>query len=70
MRQVMHACGFPEVEVRCVHPVPPTLKGKIRRALLAPVSAGAAFIAKLRYGGQGDFSCAPTLLAMATKAKV
>jgi SAM-dependent methyltransferase len=69
MRQVMHACGFPEVEVRCVHPVPPTLKGKIRRVLLAPISAAAAAIAKLRYGGKGDFSCAPTLLAMATKAK-
>jgi 2-polyprenyl-3-methyl-5-hydroxy-6-metoxy-1,4-benzoquinol methylase len=63
MQQVMRACGFAEVEVRCCHPVPPTLNGRIRRWLLKPITALCQFTAHLRYGYSKDLNCLPTLLA-------
>jgi predicted TPR repeat methyltransferase len=69
MRQVMHACGFPEVEVTCCHPVPRSLPGRLRKLMMIPVSAMCRFVAILRYGGGVNLDCRPTLLAMArTKA--
>ena len=63
MKQVMHACGFPEVEILCCHPVPPTLNGWMRLWLNKPVALICEFVTRLRYGSSGDLNCLPSLLA-------
>lgn len=65
LKQVMRACGFPEVRTVCCHPVPPTLKGQLRKFLMIPISAACRLITCLRYGASADLDCRPTLLAMA-----
>jgi predicted TPR repeat methyltransferase len=65
IRQVMHACGFPCVDVFCCHPVPLSLSGRIRKLLMSPIALTCQFIAVLRYGNSGMLDCRPTLLAVA-----
>lgn len=65
MSQVMRACGFGEVRTFCTHPVPPSLKGRIRKLLMLPVSTACRFVAGLRYGAAANLDCRPTLVAIA-----